>query len=61
MVFVLQRTWNILSYIILFKNKNNSSETVCGLEAWGVGFCWSCALKSSAGIFPSVFRFCLGL
>lgn len=28
MVFTLQRTYNILSYIILFENKNNSSETV---------------------------------
>jgi len=35
-VFTLQRTWNILSYITLFKNKNNSSETVWagGLGRW---------------------------
>ncbi|OXB84895.1 UNVERIFIED_CONTAM: hypothetical protein H355_016017 [Colinus virginianus] len=36
MVFALQRTWNTLSYIIRFENKNNSSETVW---AGGLG-CW---------------------
>lgn len=54
MVLTLQRTWNILSYVILFKNKNNSSETVW---AGGLGHCF--LLELCFEVVPWYFCFCL--
>lgn len=54
MVLTLQRTWNILSYIILFKNKNNSSETV-----WAGGLGHWFLLELCFEVVPWYFCFCL--
>lgn len=54
MLLTLQRTWNILSYIILFKNKNNSSETV-----WAGGLGHWILLELCFEVVPWYFCFCL--